>query len=304
MSDFTKSLSRKEWEDFCKTMLQQHFGLDNFYWIPDGDGGDYGIEFYTSCGKIFQCYMPDDAPDIKTYKEKIQKKIRADIQCLKKYEIDLIKVFDEIKIRQWILLVPENRSKELLKYCQKKKKEIIGQDIPFIDAENFQVRIHVAEDYEDSMRYAQQMFALRKSVDIPTLKVSEKHKESWSGGNTERSSNIVRKSNNLMGDNSDRFKDQVLTKYIQIESFLDKLRSDYPDLHSSLEGSGRAQLDRMNTDATFVELDKGFVKSICDSNREAFNRFDEYMSDENVEALSMGYLSKWIAECYMDFESE
>jgi len=304
MSIFTNSLSRTEWEDFCEAMLRHYFGVTNFYYIPDKDEGDYGIEFFTSCGTIFQCYKPDDTDEMKIYKRKIQSKINADLKKLKENESDLIQVFDQIKIREWVLLTPENKSKDLLIYCQKKKKEVLSENLPFIDADKFQVRIHVAEDYQDALSYAQQIFILKKAVNIPKLEVSDEQKEAWLIGNTERSDNIERKSNNLMGSDNDRFKDQVLTKYLQIESFLDKLRLEYPDLHGLLEGSGGAQLERMSTDSNFLDLDKGFLKSICDSNREAFSKFEEHMSDENVEALSMGYLSKWMAECDMDFENE
>ena len=59
MSSFIENLSPKEWENFCEVMLRQHYGAKNFYPVPDQDGGDLGIEFYTADGTIFQCYYPE-----------------------------------------------------------------------------------------------------------------------------------------------------------------------------------------------------------------------------------------------------
>jgi len=107
-----------------------------------------------------------------------------------------------------------------------------------------------------------------------------------------------------MGDDSDRFQDKVVTKYIQIEKFLDQLRADHPDLHELVEDSARAQLENIQEKSLFEsELDKKFLKSIVDGNKEAFAKHSKFMSDNNMQSLSFGYLSKWLAECYMDFNT-
>ena len=51
-------------------------------------------------------------------------------------------------------------------------------------------------------------------------------------------------------------------------------------------------------------IDKEFVKRIVASNKTAFEKYAKFFSDRNKQSLSFGYLSKWIAECYMDFVNE
>lgn len=58
MSSYTDDMSEKEWEAFCEKMLRFHYGQANFWSVPDQDSGDFGIEFYTADGTIFQCYYP------------------------------------------------------------------------------------------------------------------------------------------------------------------------------------------------------------------------------------------------------
>ncbi len=286
-------------------MLRHHYGANNFWEVPDADQGDLGLEFFTIDGTIFQCYYPEKNADMAAYKTKVQKKIRDDLKKLKKNEVEIAKIFDGIvaKVNRWVLLIPEMKSKELIKYCNTKKKELIKDSPAFIDVDNFQVKIDTADCYPDGALFAKQVHA--KTVDIPLIEVTDTEKAIWKEGNTQFSANIERKSNAFMGENATRFKDNVVEKYIQIEKFLDDLRENYPDLHELVEDSARAQLEKMKNNSLFEDaLDKEFVSNVVKGNEQAFSKHTKYMSDRNMQSLSFGYLSKWLAECYMDFSDE
>lgn len=301
MSSFVDNLSPKEWEAFCEIMLRQHYGAKNFWSVPDDDGGDLGLEFYTIDGTLFQCYCPDKGVDMASYKKKIQKKIREDLKKLKTNEIKIAKMIDDVTVHQWVLLTPEFKSKDLIGYCNTKKKEVIAENITYINNDEFLVKVETADSYPDGKLYAQGVYS--KAIDIPLLSISEVEKDAWKDGNTEFSGNVVRKSVALMGESSEGFQDEIFTKYIQMEKFLDQLREEHPDLYEMIEDTARAQLENMREDAFFSAKDKGFVKSILDGNKSAFSKHSEFMSEKNVQSLSFGYLSKWLAQCYMDFES-
>ena len=137
------------------------------------------------------------------------------------------------------------------------------------------------------------------------IEVSEKEKVVWQEQHSEFLSNIMEKSKSLVGENTEEFQDRVIIKYIQIEKFLDQLREEHPDIHELVEDSARAQLENMQEESLFQEdINKEFVKNIVNSNIEGFSKYSEFMSDQNTQALSFGYLSKWLAECYMDFKNE
>ena len=133
MSAYTDDMTETEWEVFCEMMLRHHYGQPNFWSVPDEDSGDFGIEFYTADGTIFQCYYPDLSVDMKRYKQKIQKKINDDLKKLKEYEQGIGAMLGDIKINQWVLLTQELKSKDLLTYCNKKKKETIDKNISYIE---------------------------------------------------------------------------------------------------------------------------------------------------------------------------
>ncbi len=137
----------------------------------------------------------------------------------------------------------------------------------------------------------------------PLLDVSDTDKYEWKSCNSHFSENISRKSNVLMGNKSDKFQDLVVEKYIQIDCFLEQLRIDHPDLYNIIENIAIAQLDSIKTQSVFENHDLEFTKSIVENNRKAFDKHSSLMSAKNMESLSFGYLSKWLAECFMDFDS-
>lgn len=300
MASFIENMSPKEWEAFCEIMLRHHYGAKNFWVVPDQDGGDLGLEFYTIDGTIFQCYYPDPGVEMKVYKQKIQKKIREDLKKLKDNEKEIAKLMDDIVVNQWVLLTPENKSKDLIAYCNKKKKETVSENIPYIDKNDFVIKIETANTYRDGMLFAQSVYS--SAIDIPLMEVTDEEKSKWLSGNSEFSNNIGRKSNSLMRGKSENFKGKVIARYIQIDKFLEKLRDEHPDLYELIEDSARAQLENMQEASLFEDkIDSKFVKDIVENNKQAFEKHSKFMSDKNMQSLSFGYLSKWIAECYMDF---
>lgn len=303
MSAYIENLSPKEWEVFCAIMLRYHYTAQNFWEVPDEDQSDLGLEFFTIDGTLFQCYYPDLNVDMAAYKKKIQKKIREDLDKLEKYAPEIAALLDDIIVKQWVLIIPELKSKDLIRYCNKKKRELLEKNLSFIDPNVFQVKIETSASFPEGELFAKGVYS--KAIDIPLAEVTAMEKAAWQQENSKFSANIVRKSNALIGNQSDVFQDRVVTKYIQIEKFLDQLREDHPDLHELVEDSARAQLENMTDESLLQEnLDKEFVRNIVKSNSDAFSKHSKFMSEKNMQSLSFGYLSKWLAECYMDFRNE
>lgn len=303
MSNFVNNLTPKGWEEFCEIMLRRHYGVRNFWSVPDQDSGDFGLEFFTIDGTLFQCYFPEQGIEMSEYKRRIQNKINVDLKKLKEYESEIAKLLDQIVIDQWILLIPENKSKDLISYCNKKKKEIITKNISYIDNKNFIVKIETADSYREGKIYAQSVHPAL--INIPITKVTDADKSKWLSDNSVFSSNINRKSDTLMKNQSQssQFKEKVIERYIQIDKFLEQLRDEHPDLYQSIEDSAMAQLGNLNDTLAVTECaDSRFVQNILDGNKQAFAKHSKFMSDTNTQSLSFGFLSKWLAECYIDFK--
>ena len=294
--------SPKEWEKFCERMLRHKYGQRYFFPVPDNDSGDLGIEFFTSCGTIFQCYFPDPSVGINEWKLRIKNKIRDDLKKLKDNEKDILQILDGVEIDQWVLLTPRDLSRKILPYCNTKKRELLKEPPSFLNPDKFIVKLETPDTYPDSKIYALSNSPQLIHIDLP--RVTQGDKEAWVDANsdTEFLGNIDRKSINIMAEKAPQFKERVIQKYIQMENFLQELRENYPDQHVQLEDTAWALLDRLQDLAVTETPDADFIQRVLQENRKAFEQYTKLFSERNLSAMSFGYLSKWIAECYMDFQ--
>jgi len=137
------------------------------------------------------------------------------------------------------------------------------------------------------------------------VEVSDEDQANWLHDNSTFSGNIVRKSKALMGgenSNSKKFSKRIVRRYLEVESLLERLRADYPDLYMKIEDCARAQLNHVKDKGSLLHShDNGFINEILDASEKAFAKFAQNMSDSNIQSLAFGYLAKWMAECFMDF---
>ena len=50
-----------EWQEFALQLVQRRHGAENVQVVPDKVKGDAGLEFFTTCGCLYQCYAPEEA---------------------------------------------------------------------------------------------------------------------------------------------------------------------------------------------------------------------------------------------------
>lgn len=296
-SNFKDKLNRKSWEKYCYDMLVRHFGVYNITRVPDSDNGDHGIEFFTTCGKIFQCYFPDQCT-MDEYKKRVKEKITEDIGKLKTYEADIVKMLGDIKINRWILLTPEDRSKEIIKHCTKKKKDLLSSPPSFIDCSSFAVQILTDEAYPSEAIFARQYIEdkVDLDVDVPTLQ----DLNVWKGINSTFNDNIDRKTKVITNGKNDHLREGMISFYVQVNDLLDAYRYQFPNIHAQLSGVANSNLDVLRNDALFERISPDeIIRSLKEKNRAEFGKMN--ISAKNCELLSIGCIAQWIAECKMEF---
>lgn len=300
MSDIFFNFDGTKWEKFCEKMMRHHYTQPYFTAVPADDRGDCGLEFFTKDGSIFQCYFPDPQYSMAEYKKHVQAKIRTDINKLKIYESEIKKFLDDIIIKQWVLLLPENRTKELISYCNTYKKKVLEANISYIHPADFTVKIETADSYPASKTYALKYGD--ELINLPFKKIEEIELNTFKDSSFER--NISRKSG-FISDKPENFANSMTSKYLKITSYLEDLRFNYPDTYQDIEECGRMLLGKMKDliDIEGMDPDVKFIKAVRDQNeREITEIFSSIISKFNRSELSYGYIAKWIAECNMDFE--
>lgn len=302
MSDIFFNYNGDKWEIFCERMIRHHYSQQYFTSVPAADRGDCGLEFFTRDGSIFQCYFPDPKYSMSEYKTHVQNKIRTDLKKLKKYETQIKEFLDDIIIQQWVLLIPENKTKELIKYCNSKKRETIKEEISFIDKDNFTVKIETADSYPSSKNYA-----LKYSDEL--IHIESKEIDPSSIFNFKDSifeKNIKRKSG-YISKKPDIFSRNMTEKYLNTTTYLEKLRFTFPDTYQEIEECGRMLLSKMQDMIEIEELEPNinFIQAVKAQNEIEIDKlFGAIISNLNRNELPYGFISKWIAECNMDFYDE
>lgn len=302
MDDIFFNYDGTSWENFCERMMRHYFTPQYFTSVPAEDRGDCGLEFFTREGSIFQCYFPDPSYSMKEYKTHVQKKIRTDLKKLKEHEAQIQGFLDDIVIKQWVLLIPKNRTKDLITYCNTKKRETIKENISYIDNDNFTVKIETADSYPSSKE-----FALKYSSDLIHINPEKPTEESLANfKDSIFEKNIKRKSVHV-SKKTEVFSRNMTEKYLNITTYLEQLRFSFPDTYQDIEECNRMLLSKMQDliEIEELELDNNFIQTVKKQNENEINNlFSEIISRYNREELPYGLISKWFAECNMDFYNE
>lgn len=136
-----------EWQNLVIQLLFLRYGAD-LVEVPDRDGGDRGIEAFSTDGCAFQCYAPENPGNVSDVAAKHKNKIARDIRKFHLNRKKLQKILGATKIRRWIFVVPDHCSAEVVETCQKKTAEIrnLAPPLPYV-TDDFQVLTVVGTDF-------------------------------------------------------------------------------------------------------------------------------------------------------------
>lgn len=134
-----------DWELFSLNLLQNRHGTLNVHKIPAAHQGDFGIDYYcTKEAVAYQCYAVEEPIDISTRADRQKTKITRDLAKILANESQVRALFNDVKIKHWILLAPLHDSKEVNLHCSKKTKDMRDKKCDVLD-ETFEVAIHDLE---------------------------------------------------------------------------------------------------------------------------------------------------------------
>ena len=158
------------WQKWVNMLIKQRYA-EKYHIIPDKDRGDGGLEGFTACGKAYQCYAPETSIMAK-WKDDVQAKMNDDLKKLRSNEVKLGKMLGEVIIKSWHLVVPENRSKDLIAHCNTKAKECQDWGLTIL-ASDFMVTIETEENWPLEASALKYTHAGRIDFKIPTAAQAE-----------------------------------------------------------------------------------------------------------------------------------
>jgi hypothetical protein len=302
MNDGAKEWSGDEWQEYIVRLLRaRYLEPGAFQEIPSRDKGDLGLEGFSRDGICYQCYAAELPYDVRGLYDKQRGKITADIGKFIKNQRSLAKVFGELKIKRWLLVVPRFLSRELLEHCTKKSAEVLKANLPYVDG-LFEIGVISDSEFEGERCKLASTRAYLHDVSAPAPNTEEV--QGFSAVNVSLIENIERKAAKLPKlDTPDKIADftsRMVKNYLRGESATSALRERDPEQFESLlrckqskENSLEIQSMVQTGDAstltqTFEEFKLDIQKNVS-------------ISPHSADLVAWSAVADWLLRCPLDF---
>ena len=289
-----------EWQEFALQLVQRRHGAENVQVVPDKVKGDAGLEFFTTCGCLYQCYAPEEASDVKKAASAMKAKAGRDIVKLQKNATVIANLLAGVKARRWILLCPFLDDKAVVSNVRGRGQTIKTADLAFLD-DAFEALCHSQDDFQaeiDQLKALSLGPPLR--IDMPT---DEQVKDA---GDTEIGARIDAKLGRAFGPGIPvgeiaSKRGQYVKAHLHRENALDQLRDNHAmrweRAFEAIEAE-EARLIAVGASSTIPgqQLQESMTR-IESSLAEALPT----LSPGLRARIALGTISDWLIRCPLDF---
>lgn len=293
-----------EWELAIHGLLQDRDGVFDILKVPARHKGDLGLDYYCLAKQVvYQCYAVQEPCEVKVRAEKQQAKITTDLKKFVKNATKLKKLFGDVKVRNWVLVVPIHDSVEVNGHLTKKTDDIKKLKLTYV-TNDFQVLIHDLETFDRQSR--EQRLLQRKQIQIPSKAPTMQEVEAWRSGYSGLSKNLMEKLSKRVGNQDPALLEQSVQQavgwFLERDNILETLRTDAPDLYETLfsiisRHTARLQFYGPPSEGTAnailrTELEKFTAELIMEIPN---------LSKASAEQIALGTIAEWLLRCPLDF---
>ena len=290
----------KAFEIYFKDLIKLHYKPHNYRDVPDGQGGDYGIECYVLCGHAFQCYLPEQTSDIGKLVTAQRKKINDDTNKLHTNANKLEKLFGKTKISRWILATSKHSSAQLTSYCAEKSLKVREKKLSFI-SEDFEILIHTPDDYRlEASALSQNAYQLTIDFD----KHSESDVDGWIDTHSEFLNKLDLKLPKAV--NPERISSTrsfLILQYLNYENMMAKLNTEWPDVYEKIRAAVQHRQEYL--EERFLTAPALMPSEVI---REEIDKLSSDIRNEiptlrqsDINLIKWGVVSDWLIRCPLDF---
>ena len=298
--------SPDDWEEYVNDLLRLRYGPTDYQRVPATDRGDCGIEgFSISDRAAYQSYAAQEYATNNQLYEKQRAKMTADIGKFIRNRAKLQGLFGDVRIRRWVLAVPEFETRRLVAHASDKTTEVRRALLPYVDPTDFRVMVTTAQDFAAEHRQLATMGAV--AVDVAPVHVDPATLSAFTAdeGNSHLLGNLLSKLQNIPSCRDERVRvalvDELCRGYLVGQAYIGQLADQYPQLHRQVLAL-KQQKESVLT-----------VRSLVTS-QAANERMDDLMEElrvdleRSVPSLAPMYgdlikesLADWLMRCPLDF---
>lgn len=303
---FNANLSPKEWESLIDSCYSLRY-TGQWHKVPSEYLGDCGIEGFTDNGIVYQCYFPEQPYDNQRLYEYQRKKLTDDIAKLTNPTNmeKLKKVLGRVVIKEWHLVVPEYKTRQIIEHANSKENELrvqIVQDLQLYSHLDPNIRISVMQAGCYIEEIAKIIRARNNKI---KLRLSTDDEIDYSLCDVEKVKNIRRKFRAIKQDLSDSDLNKLVNTYVihylKGVSILNNLRIQMPTEHGELHDIIESFKNEILVKTTLTS----------NSNIDVFNTIMKEFEVEldkmqifdpsTVKNLKNEIIAGWLADCSLEF---
>ncbi|WP_127354356.1 hypothetical protein [Actinacidiphila soli] len=295
------------WQEWAIRLLRQQHGADNVIKVPDQDRGDLGIECFTRSGIVYQCYCPEN-PDLspRALYDNHRDKITKDINKFIKYETELIRLFDSVKIRSWILFTPRHQSHKTVQHCSEKATLVRQAQLSYV-TDDFMVDVHELADYKESAEILSRGPVLPAPVGIPAT-VPTSTADGIDFGQVqsplisvmdEKLSRIPQLANPAKRTT---YRAHLLGSQLAGEGLLDRYLESIPEVHQQIVDCVASVERGLLLASGPGDLPHKVLGGVIEEVRLRVEQVVPGIARSNAESIALMAVTDWLQQCPLDFE--
>lgn len=290
-----------EWQEHVNLLLLRRYGPGDYQCIPDRHGGDLGLEgFSASDGCAYQCYAAAAPYTSSELYEKQRDKLSADTGKFIANSAGFVEIFGDVRIRKWILVVPEFDNRRLVAHATRRASIIREATLPFV-ADDFRVAV-VTDD-----AFAAERAALFAAGAMPftatSAPLSDEMVDAWVRTEADSTlvANLVRKIEGKAAHGKiHELRRELLRQYLLGQKVLTDLRARFPEEWVRVTTSKRARESQLIVEVASGES-AGALKTHIEAYREDLGRSVKGISDTDTLTLAHEAIVDWLMRCPLDF---
>lgn len=288
-----------EWQDFCIELLRIRYSNHDLVEVPDRHNGDLGLEAFTHDGVAFQCYAAQEPLSTNALYEHQRDKLTTDLGKLKRNQLKLGLMLNQVKVHRYVFLVHRHDSKDLVIHAQTKASEVRSWGLPFIRAD-FAITVETDGNYAHER---DRMSSIPPQL-VQTIPVDHQVLSVWGSENPGLLQDGRRKLGNIgmKGDPLETYLGQLSGMFLRGENGLADLRAKYPSAWSAVS---RLKTDKESMLSLAYPPDS--ISSGVHVANVAKELTDEIVRDGGVPhrlatEFAWCMVADWILRCPLDFQ--
>ena len=302
MASLSPEYDGNDWERKVKHWLRLRYPDGRFEEVPAEHQGDFGIEGFSRDGIAYQCYAPNGPLKVGELYENQRTKITDDIKKFIERKAELLKLFGELKIKSWWLVVPQHRSGKLVQHASLKTQEVKLANLPYVTSD-FYIHIAVPDDFA-----VEREAAIKKGIEALHLECEEVepvHIQEWAGNNDAFTNKLDQKIKAYSGESVDEkvrsLRENWIGSFIKAENLLKKLEATYPVVWEDFRAVKQRRENKLFLKYNHDSAPSLVLQQTIDELKAELVVKVPNLDSGQAEDIAIGTVSEWLHRCPLNF---